>query len=205
MAKRKPTRARPTQGSLTTRSTDSKQSNQCQHPQIAGKNPAGLAKLRARILGDDSTVQDPVAANQVLTLEETAQNEERSKEALPGEGAPVVEVPESQEEGQPEMSSRNRPRNGTLKDESDAHEETNMWNQIKRDIEKLSQIQKRQREVIAKILEMEEQMAKRMSFLAVIVVDYVLQSLIDAHSEDAIRLALCMQFADSPCDLKLPE
>ena len=49
------------------------------------------------------------------------------------------------------MSVRSRPRNGAVKDDAEAHEEFQMWNQIKKDLEKLSGIQKRQIEVSEKI------------------------------------------------------
>ena len=59
------------------------------------------------------------------------------------------------------MAARNRPRNGAIKeDATDAHEEMAMWEQIRRDIEKLSEIQKRQKENSTKIIEMEEKMGK---------------------------------------------
>ena len=181
MPKRRPTRgnggrARPTKGSLTTTkatatpatpataATSSTHLDQPlpapglspTHPTTSGKNPAGLAKLKAKILGDDSEAPDPPERKQDFGHEESSQKEEtKSPDTLPRQEA------ESLEECCPEMSSRNRPRNGGLKDDSDAHEETTMWNQIKKDIEKLGQLQKRQREVNAKILEMEDQMAKR--------------------------------------------
>lgn len=49
------------------------------------------------------------------------------------------------------MSVRSRPRNGAIKDDAEAHEEITMWNQIKKDLEKLSGIQKRQMELGDKI------------------------------------------------------
>ena len=58
------------------------------------------------------------------------------------------------------MSARNRPRSGGVKDEADAHEEINMWNQIKKDLEKLSGIQQRMKElkdlIVAKEVETKE-------------------------------------------------
>lgn len=54
------------------------------------------------------------------------------------------------------MSSRNRPRNGVAKEEfADAHEESTMWQQIKKDIEKLGTIQKRQMELTQEIQDVE--------------------------------------------------
>ena len=49
------------------------------------------------------------------------------------------------------MSQRSRPRSGPVKDEADTHEETAMWNQISKDLGKLSVIQKRQIEVTEQI------------------------------------------------------
>ena len=49
------------------------------------------------------------------------------------------------------MSIRNRPRSGAVKDEAEAHEEVTMWNQIKKDMEKLSGIQKRQIELSERV------------------------------------------------------
>lgn len=54
------------------------------------------------------------------------------------------------------MSVRNRPRNGPTKDED---EEINMYNQIKKDIEKLATMQKRSIEITEKIKKKEVEMA----------------------------------------------
>ena len=56
------------------------------------------------------------------------------------------------------MSARNRPRSGPAKDDAEAHEEITMWNQIKKDLEKLSGIQKRQIELVEKVRKKEEEM-----------------------------------------------
>ena len=63
------------------------------------------------------------------------------------------------------MSSRNRPRSGVVKEEfGDAHEEMTMWQQIKKDIEKLSWIQKRQIQLQKEIVETEVAYAKSMYY-----------------------------------------
>ena len=49
------------------------------------------------------------------------------------------------------MSARSRPRSGPVKDDAEAHEEMAMWNQIKKDLERLSAMQKRQIELGEKI------------------------------------------------------
>ena len=59
------------------------------------------------------------------------------------------------------MAARNRPRNGPVKEDPD--EELSMWNQIKKDLEKCSVIQKRSKEVSEKIVAMEEKVGKCMS------------------------------------------
>ena len=58
------------------------------------------------------------------------------------------------------MAARSRPRNGAVKEDPD--EELSMWNQIKKDLEKCSVIQKRSKEVSEKIVAMEEKMGKCM-------------------------------------------
>jgi hypothetical protein len=55
------------------------------------------------------------------------------------------------------MAARNRPRPGPVKEDPD--EELSMWNQIKKDIEKCSAIQKRAAVVSQTIVEMEAKMA----------------------------------------------
>ena len=237
MPKRNPARglkarSRPSKGSLTTPATASSAQQQPNHdhPSASGKNPVGLAKLKARILGDGLGEGDSVNSPETLLgteaspqdtfvgIEEDSQGSstvlgsrkdsqdtqstllgfrQASQDTIPGdrqgsqdttlrirkgsedtllgieasfqerEQTPRIQgvqsLTEVLVESEDEMSSRNRPRNGALKDDSDAHEETTMWNQIKKDVEKLGQLQKRQREVIARILEMEDQMARRMS------------------------------------------
>ena len=69
----------------------------------------------------------------------------------PGFFAPQESSESSVRSASPTMSVRNRPRNGAVKDEAEAHEEINMWNQIKKDLEKLSFHQKRQMELGEKI------------------------------------------------------
>lgn len=62
------------------------------------------------------------------------------------------------------MAARSRPRNGAVKDDpTDTHEELSLWEQIKRDLEKCSVIQKRSREVSKLIVETEASMGKCMS------------------------------------------
>ena len=57
------------------------------------------------------------------------------------------------------MASRNRPRGGPPREDPvDAHEETNMWNQIVADLKKLSAIQLRARDVSKLIVDMETDM-----------------------------------------------
>lgn len=136
MARRKPARK-------PSAPKEAKEASSTSTPNTKGtstKSPEGLAILRAQVLGE------PVTPEQVFAS---------GPSTIAG---PSTTTNTSTNKGK--MAARNRPRNGAVKEDPD--EELSMWNQIKKDLEKCSAIQKRAKIVSQSIIEMEEKIGKCM-------------------------------------------
>lgn len=106
--------------------------------QTSTKSLEGLASLKSQVLGE------PVTPEEVFASGPSA--------------AAGPSTPTNAGTNKGKMAARNRPRNGAVKEDPD--EELSMWNQIKKDLEKCSAIQKRAKIVSQSIIEMEEKIGK---------------------------------------------